>query len=195
VRTFFKKSVEWKEVAHERNPDGPVMERSVFHRAAENAYVVAEAYQGKEIKQAIRDFFESAAGIPKEREIKLHQADGEDVGLPSEAELSVYLGHDGLMDFALEKSFSGAQPGNRQVIVLACASKAFFGPTLRTTGAEPLLWTAGLMAPEAYTLRAALDGWVAGESAEQIRKRAAGAYAGYQKISQSAAGRLFTSGW
>jgi hypothetical protein len=62
------------------------------------------------------------------------------------------------------------------VIVLACASKAFFGPTLRTTGAEPLLWTTGLMAPEAYTLRAALDGWVAGESAEQIRKRAAGAY-------------------
>jgi hypothetical protein len=99
------------------------------------------------------------------------------------------------MDFALEKSFAGPKPGNRQVIVLACASKAFFGPTLRTTGAEPLLWTTGLMAPEAYTLRAALDGWVPEESAEQIRKRAAGAYAGYQKISQSAAGRLFTSGW
>jgi hypothetical protein len=40
VRTFFKKSVEWKEVAHERNPDGPVLERSVFYRAAGNAYVV-----------------------------------------------------------------------------------------------------------------------------------------------------------
>jgi hypothetical protein len=39
-----------------------------------------------------------------------------------------------------------------------------FGSGLKTTGA-PLLWTTGLMAPEAYTLKAALDGWIAGESA------------------------------
>jgi hypothetical protein len=51
------------------------------------------------------------------------------------------------------------------------------------------------MAPEAYTLKDALDGWMAGETSEQIRERAARAYAKYQKISMNAALRLFSSGW
>jgi hypothetical protein len=32
------------------------------------------------------------------------------------------------------------------------------------------------MAPEAYTLKSALDGWILGESGEEIRNRAAAAY-------------------
>jgi hypothetical protein len=51
----------------------------------------------------------------------------------------------------------------RHTIVLACASKAYFAPYILETGAQPLLWTIGLMAPEAYTLKAVLDGWIAGE--------------------------------
>jgi hypothetical protein len=43
------------------------------------------------------------------------------------------------------------------------------------------------MAPEAYTLKSALDGWIAGESNEQIRDRAAGAYDKYQKCGFRAA--------
>ena len=78
---------------------------------------------------------------------------------------------------------------------LACASQQYFGATLKPTGAEPLLWTTNLMAPEAYTLKAALDGWIAGETNEQIRKRAAAAYAQYQKISEKAALKLFATGW
>jgi len=51
------------------------------------------------------------------------------------------------------------------------------------------------MAPEAYTLAAALDGWMAGEPDREIRTRAATAYAKYQKISVGAAQRLFVTGW
>jgi len=51
------------------------------------------------------------------------------------------------------------------------------------------------MAPEAYTLKAALDGWIAGETSEEIRERAAAAYAKYQKISEKAAIKLFATGW
>jgi hypothetical protein len=40
-----------------------------------------------------------------------------------------------------------------------------------------------------------LDGWMAGESAQEIRGRAAAAYARYQKCSVTAAQRLFASGW
>jgi hypothetical protein len=51
------------------------------------------------------------------------------------------------------------------------------------------------MAPEAYTLKSALDGWIAGENNEQIRDRAATAYDKYQKCGLRGARRLLVSGW
>ena len=51
------------------------------------------------------------------------------------------------------------------------------------------------MAPEAYTLKAALDGWIAAESAEQIHERAAVAYDKYQKCGLKAARKLMATGW
>jgi hypothetical protein len=50
------------------------------------------------------------------------------------------------VDFPLESNFKDTGKEQREA---ACASKQFFGPGLRATGAQPLLWTVGLMAPEA----------------------------------------------
>jgi len=58
-----------------------------------------------------------------------------------------------------------------------------------------MLWTTGLMAPEAYTLKAALDGWMAREDDEAIHRRAALAYDRYQKCGARAALRLFATNW
>jgi hypothetical protein len=49
------------------------------------------------------------------------------------------------------------------------------------------------MAPEAYTLKAALNGWIANEDDEAIRHCAARAYDKYQKCGARAALRLFTT--
>ncbi len=51
------------------------------------------------------------------------------------------------------------------------------------------------MAPEAYTLKAALDGWVLNEDPQQVRRRAAESYARYQRCSRRAARNLFHSSW
>ena len=57
----------------------------------------------------------------------------------------------------------------------------------------------GLMAPEAYTLGAALEAPIevltAHEDREKIRQRAAQAYDKYQHCGLRAALRLFASGW
>ena len=143
--------------------------------------MIADAYRGKEIKQAIADFFQASTGSQQKPPIALTGPDGKPIQLNPSPELSVYVGHDGLMDFSLEQSFRGNLNSNREAVILACASKAFFGPNLRPTGAHPLIWTTGLLAPEAYTLKAALDGWMAGESGEQIRQRVAKIYAQFQK--------------
>ena len=172
-----------------------ILERSILYSAAGNTYLIADAYRGKEIKQAITDFFQSSTGSQQKTPIALMGPNGKPIQLNPSPELSVYVGHDGLMDFSIEQSFRGDLNSNREAVILACASKAFFGPNLRPTRAHPLIWTTGLMAPEAYTLKAALDGWMVGESGEQIRQRAAKIYAQYQKISLISAQRLFSSGW
>ena len=119
------------------------------------------------------------------------------VNLPIRGGASVlaYVGHDGLMDFQLAKVPQQKNSAKREAIVLACASKQYFADAVRQAGAYPLLWTTGLMAPEAYTLKSALDGWIEGESREQIRDRAAAAYDKYQKCGVRAARRLLVTGW
>ncbi len=196
VRTFFRKSAEWRETLRIEKPYKGVLERIVFQHRTSNVLIVADAYQGREIGQAISDFFSAAAGI------RLHQSEPAACLAssaancpPEDAELVVYVGHDGLMDFSLAKPISRADTVQRKAMILACASKQYFGAPLKSTGAQPVLWTTNLMAPEAYTLKAALDGWILNESAEQIRHRAAAAYAQYQKISVTAAVRLFSSSW
>lgn len=196
VRTFFRRSQEWQEAFRHEKPYRVVLERSVFEHRTQRVLIVADAYRGSEIKQAMADFLRAAAGI------RLHQDEPPSVctgGIvscpPDDSDLVVYVGHNGLMDFQLTMDFADAAGPSRSAIVLACASRAFFRDLLRQSGATPLLWTNGLMAPEAYTLKGALDGWIAQESNEQIRKRAAEAYAKYQKCSNTAALKLFSSEW
>ena len=50
-------------------------------------------------------------------------------------------------------------------------------------------------APEAYTLKAAVDGWILNEDGEKIRRRAAEAYHKYQKCGLKGALNLFATGW
>ncbi|MGH9939178.1 MAG: hypothetical protein ACREAM_23295 [Blastocatellia bacterium] len=106
-----------------------------------------------------------------------------------------YVGHDGLMDFSLDSYPQKANDRQRDALMLACVSKRYFAEPLRKTGARPLLWTTGLMAPEAYVLKAAIDGWVSNEDGERIRRRAATAYNQYQRCGMNAALRLFSTGW
>ena len=195
VRTFFRKSNEWREISSVPKPKSFILERSIFEQRENGTILIADAYKGSEIKQALTDFFQAAAGLDSEIISSLSSSGSEPGEVPASPDLVVYVGHDGLMDFSLPLEFPKRMGGSRSAIMLACASKSFFKDLLRKTGAQPLLWTNGLMAPEAYTLKAAVDGWISDESAEQIRQRAAAAYSKYQKCSLSAATRLFSNSW
>jgi len=80
-------------------------------------------------------------------------------------------------------------------MILACASKNYFSDAIKKTGANPLLWTTGLMCPEAYTLAAAIDSWLKNEPGEKIREKAAQTYNQYQKCGIKGARNLFASGY
>ena len=194
VRTFFSRSADWERITCGQKPKDEVLERCIFKHRTADVYLVADAYRGSEIRQAIVDFFDAAAG-----------ADPETVSIPSSSvpllsvrggsSLLAYVGHDGLMDFRLKPFSRERNEIHRDAIVLACASKRYFSEALHASGAFPILWTTGLMAPEAYTLKSALDGWIAHENNQQIRDRAAAAYDKYQKCGLRAAQKLFATGW
>lgn len=195
VKTFFKKSKDWRLVAEARNPRAGVLERVVFRHRTLDAYLVADAYRGSEIKACTLDFLSAAAGAPGETldldlgdaRARVHTAGG--------AGLVAYVGHDGLMDFTLPATPRRRDETERDAVVLACASRQYFAAPLRATGARPLLWTTNLMAPEAYVLDAALAGWLARESGEGVRARAAAAYHKYQRCGLKAAHNLFATGF
>jgi hypothetical protein len=195
VKTFFTRSGDWELLPPLPNPKPEVLERCVFRHRTQNVYLVADAYQGSRIDQAVINFLQAAAGAhPEQITVKVGSRP---VTFPAGggADLVAYIGHDGLMDFDLSSYPRETGQNRRDAIILACISKRFFAEPLRASGAHPLLWSTGLMAAEAYTLKSALDGWVLRESDQQIRERAASAYHQYQKCSLNAARRLLVTGW
>ena|SRR5579862_3292440 len=195
VKTFFARSSDWSLVKCGEKPKAEILERCVFAYRKAEVYLVADAYRGDAIRQTILDFFDAAAGGHAEEitvqdgshQVKLMTRGG--------ANLVAYVGHDGLMDFQLTDVPRKKNGDHRDAIILACASKQYFGGALKVTGAFLLLWTTNLMAPEAYTLKGALDGWIAGESKEQVQERAAVVYDKYQKCGLRGARKLFATGW
>ncbi len=191
IRTYFKKSSEWKFLKIEK-PGGTILERVVFkHSTKPNQYIVADAYDGQHIKQCTQDFLNSSAGNRKDAVT----IDNKIIGIGGNAQLLSYIGHDGLMDFELDESFKNTDGKKRDIIILACYSKMFFGPHLEDANVNPLVWTSHLMAPEAYTVHDAITGYLAGETNEQVRSRAAKAYHKHQKCGEKAARKLLITGW
>jgi hypothetical protein len=195
VKTFFKASDEWQLISCGRSPKEVILERCLFKNRNADVFLVADAYQGSEIKSAVTDFLSAAAGKTSEEiRAKVNSADVS-IAAGGAADLLVYVGHDAFMDFQIPPIAGARGSKARRTIILACASKAFFSPYIQRTGADPLLWTTGLMVPEAYTLKAALTGWIANENDEDIRHRAAQAYDKYQKCGERAALKLFATTW
>lgn len=190
VKTYFKNSKDWTLVKSSKLND-VILERLVFIHKTKKFYLIADAYDGKEIQKTTSDFLYSSSGQEKDT----LQIDGKTVGIKGNANLISYVGHDGLMDFELNDAFKNEDKTKRDVIILACYSKRFFGPLLEDANVNPLVWTSNLMAPEAYILHNALTGYLNEETNTEIQNRAALAYSKYQKCSLKAAKNLLITGW
>lgn len=190
IRTYFKKSTEWKLLSTEKI-DSTIMERLIFKHVSKNYYLIADAYNGKFIRQCTEDFLRSSCGNKKETIM----IENRTIGTAGNSSLVAYIGHDGLMDFVLEESFANEDNIQRSTIILACYSKHYFSQHLKEANVNPLVWTTGLMCPEAYTVHDAISGYINNESNEKIKTRAALAYSKYQKCSEKAARNLLVSGW
>jgi hypothetical protein len=173
-----------------------VLDRVLFRREVVRdgrkgeVYLLADAWDGRYIVEATQYFLEMNRGDHVER-VQVGTRSFDAGGL---AHVTAYVGHNGLMDFeAPALPSSAVTPAPHASLVLACISDSYFTPLLREHSVR-LLTTTGLMAPEAYTLDAALTSWFSGGGPGDVRTAAAHAYARYQHTSEAAALRLFRSG-
>jgi len=193
VRTFFNNSAEWKVVYKKRDMNATIIERYVYKHKTQDAWLVADAYRGSKIKECTEEFFKAAAGDYTDTVTVKYNGTSQLINI-GKASLVCYIGHDGLMDFTIDNYTAQKGTTKNDVMILACISKSYFSDGVKKAGATPLLWTTGLMCPEAYTIKAAIDGWLLKETGQQIRKRAAEAYNQYQKCGMKGAMGLFATG-
>jgi hypothetical protein len=174
----FKASRDWKFISTAPGPKDSILERATFRHVSGKYELIADAYRGTAIMECTIDFFQTlGSDEPVER-----------------VPLVAYIGHDALMEYALPEVATAKRGPGRAAVVLCCTSRVYFGPYLEAVNARPLLLTTQLMYPGGFLLEAALKGWIAGERPQQIRERAAAAYARNQKISLKAARSVFVAG-
>jgi hypothetical protein len=187
TNTFLKRDKNWQLVKTLKMPRDKVLERCIFKHKSKAVYAVADAYDGEHIKLCTTDLLESCAGQFNDYFVIA----GDSIACGGKADLLGYIGHNGFMDFELKTTYAPKDSLTREAIILGCRSEYFFKPYLAQTGAKPLLWTTGLMAPEAYSLAAAMDGWIHKKDKPAIHEAAAQAYHKYQNCGIKAARNLF----
>ena len=99
------------------------------------------------------------------------------------------------MVFISSVSFKVNPTKKKDVIVLGCYRIEYFSSYIKEAGANPLLWTTHFMTPEAYALKAAIDGWILNETETKIDEKAAKVYHKYQYCGFKEARNLFTTGF
>jgi hypothetical protein len=193
VKGFLKRSGGWHAVPIPASKDPRVLERVLFRRDVvregkrATAYLLAEAWQGRQIAASIGQFLEITRG----QHVEIVRVDGREIGAGGAAHLVAYVGHNGLMDFAIPDLRAGGENSPARVaVVLACESNFYFSKAIRPHAA-PLVTTASLMAPEAYVLDAIVANWFEGATPGEVVESAARAYGQYQKISLRSARRIF----
>jgi hypothetical protein len=188
VKAYFTPQRGWKRISSTKNPKPGILERIIL-RNSSGTTLVADAYRGRNIQNAIEDFLSFTNGFDPQALHNSKQAFG------GGSDMLVFLGHDGLMDFRLPVTTHTKLSAPKSVAILCCKSKKFFEPHIRPSAAKPILWTKSLMAPEAYVLEASIQSFERQESSAEAIQRAARAYSKYQNCSLKAVRSVFTSGY
>ena len=179
VKTFLSKANGWRKLDCKKNISDTILERCEF-AWQDKLTVTADAYRGSRIDRAMLEFMQQAATPPKAKT----------------REMVVYIGHDGLMDEEnrpLVRYFPKHAGHEKQSVVLACKSDAFFSEHLLAAGSKPVVTTFDFMAPEAYVLEAIARGFAKKASEAELRSMAGTAYAQYQRISAKAGKSIFAA--
>ena len=189
VRTVFDTNDKWDRISKQEDISDEILERLIYKYVADSTTIIliADAYRGDKIKTAITDFIDEITG----HNMRMSADNTSDSVQFIRPDLSVYVGHNGLMEFNIVRSGSPELAEFPDAMILCCSSKRYFTRYFDDSSSAIRLWTTGLCSPEAYTLEAALEGWMDGRDRQAIHEKAAQAYNDYQQCGIKAARRLW----
>ena len=193
VKNYFNNISQWTLLESEKDLNDNILERVVFYREYSNkarAYLIADAHRGDKMKDCLMDFMHAMSGRVNEEIV----IEDETIKIGSNADLLVFNGHNGLMDYDIE-FVETADEKVREISVIGCISHNYFVDHLKHSMGYPLLMTTNLMAPEAYVLSSLIDAWILLKEEEKIRTEVGKSYHKYQKCGLKGATRLFKTGW
>ena len=195
VRGNFNKNKKWELVYNRKYTNtavSPIVyERCVYRSLDTNFFLIADAYRGREIYADTVDFLSASINHRDEYLSITNKGVVYIIPVGRGARNIAYIGHNGLMDFALPNIPIENQNNRKNAIVLCCKSMHYFEHVLRKNGANPVLLTKQLMYPASCILENVMYGMMRNESKKQLLHRAAEAYAKNQNISVRSASGIF----
>jgi hypothetical protein len=190
---FGRKSSGWSQVLLDK-PGGEVLERRVWRRRVvrqlesgrrktATVYVVADAWRGKSITDAIDHYAASLLGT---HAVKVELEDGTILQAGGAAHVVGYVGHNGWMDIPpydwkgrIARHRSEKSPA-KGAIAVACISAPYVAGAFDASHVEPLLMTTSLMFAGAHSFEGAVNAFARGAGLAQVRHEAAANHAAGQ---------------
>ncbi|MFC1611063.1 hypothetical protein ACFL6C_08895 [Myxococcota bacterium] len=181
----------WQRLAYEKNVTAEIAARGVWKKRVATGpeltqrgapthldlVVVAIAYEGPAIAASVRDFLRAVANDDPQT-VRLR---GTEISYGGASHVLAFMGHDYFMDVADTSPLLSEASGNGQLhkgaLALSCLSDTYFRPALAQPTTRILVLNKTLTYPSFFTIAGVLEGLVAGEDPEGIRRRAARAFA------------------
>jgi hypothetical protein len=99
VKTYFRASSDWELISSGRGPRAAILDRCTFRHRKRNVFLVADAYEGSHIRDAVTDFLSAAAGASVESFVVKDKTQDVRVSIGGASDLVAYVGHDALWIF------------------------------------------------------------------------------------------------
>ncbi len=198
MKRYFKEKKTWTLLQSTKNiyHDSTVLERVVFKRTYPNkavVYLVADAYRGDKMLATLNDFFRamsnnytSTIALP-DHTISIHGG----------ADLVVFNGHNGLLDFpeGTPTTFYNTTNSQKDMVAIACFANEYFETEARQAQAYPIVRAKSTLHPGAFIISAIIDDWAMLKPVEQMRLSAGKAYCDVHDCSIKTSKNLFYKGW
>lgn len=199
MKRYFKEKKSWKLLQSIKDvyKDSVVLERVVFKRTYSNqatVYIVADAYRGDKMLATLNHFSRAMSNSYTK---KITLPDSSSIDIHGGADLIVFNGHNGFLDFPEDTptQFYNTTKSQKDMVAIACFANEYFEREALRAQAYPIVRAKSTLHPGAFVISAIIDDWAMLKPVEEMRLSAGKAYCEIHNCSIQTSKNLFYKGW
>ncbi|MBL4649891.1 MAG: hypothetical protein JKY03_09175 [Aureispira sp.] len=199
MKRYFKEKKQWELLQSIKNvyKDSVVLERVIFKRTYPNqatVYVVADAYRGDKMLATLNHF---SRAMSNNYTKKITLPDSTRIDIHGGADLVVFNGHNGFLDFPEDTptKFYNTTKSQKDMVAIACFANEYFEREALRAQAYPIVRAKSTLHPGAFVISAIIDDWAMLKPVEEMRLSAGKAYCEIHDCSIKTSKNLFYKGW